>query len=176
MGALEIVGSLFLLAGCVFALTGALGVLRMPDFYSRLHPAGKTDSFAVGLIVIGLSCFALQDLLPSGEPGEQHELMATVGTVDIVLKLVLLIALILLTSPTATHAISKAARLDHHTKIHVDGDPAESRVSDIVVAGDVHAPIEEQPNPVFDVEHDDEPQPPASEADQPSEPAEREEP
>ncbi len=155
MGALEIIGSIFLAAGCVFSLTGSLGVLRMPDFYSRLHPAGKTDSFASGLIVIGLCLFALQDLIPNPEdPHQASGAMATVGTLDIVLKLLLLIALIFLTSPTGTHAISKAARLDKHTQIPVPGDPEEQHVGDIAVAGDVHAPIEEQPNPVFDVDHD----------------------
>ena len=37
---------LFLGAGCFFALTGAVGLLRMPDFYSRLHAAGKADTLA----------------------------------------------------------------------------------------------------------------------------------
>ena len=35
MGVFEILGTLSLAAGCVFSLTGSLGVLRMPDFYSR---------------------------------------------------------------------------------------------------------------------------------------------
>lgn len=168
MGILQILGSVFLVAGWVFALTGSLGVLRMPDFYSRLHPAGKTDSFAQALIVLGLCLFALQGLIPSMPgPGEtlpvepvghvDHgpDLLATIGTIDVVLKLVLLTALIFLTSPTATHAISKAARLDRFTKIVVEGDPADSRISDIVVVGDTEkAPLEERPSEVFDIDDD----------------------
>jgi multicomponent Na+:H+ antiporter subunit G len=167
MGGLQIVGSIFLVAGWVFALTGSLGVLRMPDFYSRLHPAGKTDSWAQGLIVIGLCFFALQDLMPLPPEVDPHApepgMMTTVATVDIVLKLLLLVALIFLTSPTGTHAISKAARLDHHTPLVVDGDP----MSSIVVAGDVHASLEEEPKQVFDV---DEPDSPRGEPESESEP------
>jgi len=164
MGILQIIGSLFLVGGWVFALTGSFGVLRMPDFYSRLHPAGKTDSFAQALIVLGLCLFALQGLIPSGdEPEHAHDWLSTVGTIDLVLKLLLLTALIFLTSPTSTHAISKAARLDRFTKIHVEGDDladagdsrvGDSRVGDIVVEGDVHVPLADRPSKVFDIDDD----------------------
>jgi multicomponent Na+:H+ antiporter subunit G len=159
MGILQIIGSILLVIGWVFALTGSLGVLRMPDFYSRLHPAGMTDSFAQGLIVLGLVLFTLQDLIPAApgpdEPLEHApDLLATVGTVDTALKLVLLIAMIYLASPTATHAISKAARLDHFTKIPVEGDLEDTRMTDIVVAGDTYAELEERPSEVFNVDDD----------------------
>jgi multicomponent Na+:H+ antiporter subunit G len=157
MGIMQIIGSVFLVAGWVFALTGSLGVLRMPDFYSRLHPAGKTDSWAQALIVVGLAFFALQDLMPLPPEVDPHApepgVMTTVATLDLVLKLLLLVALIFVTSPTGTHAITKAARLDHHTQIVVEGDPMAS----IAVAGDVHAPLAEAPNQVFDVDEPDSP-------------------
>ena len=41
---MEILGNILLLLGAFVAFSGALGVLRMPDFYSRLHPAGTTDT------------------------------------------------------------------------------------------------------------------------------------
>lgn len=153
MGILQGIGAIFLALGCLFALSGSLGVLRMPDFYSRLHPAGMTDSFAQGLIVLGLCMYSLQDLIPV-EGEEPGDMLATVGVLDTTLKLVLLIALIYLTSPTATHAIAKAARLDRFTKITVEGD-TDSRVGDIVVAGDVHAPLEEDPSEVLDLSEPD---------------------
>lgn len=92
MGALEIASAVFLSLGLFFALTGAVGVWRMPDFFSRIHPAGKAESFAQILIVIGLALRA-DDIL-------------------IVAKLGMLSILLFITSPTATHAITKAARLD----------------------------------------------------------------
>jgi len=44
----------FLALGCFLDLTGAIGILRMPDFYTRLHPAGKSDTLAQLFIVIAL--------------------------------------------------------------------------------------------------------------------------
>ncbi|MBT7757045.1 MAG: sodium:proton antiporter, partial [Rhodospirillaceae bacterium] len=42
--ALDILSWILLLAGCGFVLIGAFGIWRLPDFYSRLHPAGLTDT------------------------------------------------------------------------------------------------------------------------------------
>ncbi|GEM_PF-654075 len=89
--------SVFLLVGCFFSLTGSLGVLRMPDFFSRLHPAGKSDTLAQALILLGLMALLLPDIT---------------ANVGIAIKLALLIMLLLVTAPTSTHAISKAACLD----------------------------------------------------------------
>ncbi len=88
----EIVTAVFLGIGCIFSLTGSLGLLRFPDFYSRLHAAGKTDSFAQAMILGGL-------LFVSPDWG-------------VSVRLVLIAVLLLFTAPTATHAITKAARLD----------------------------------------------------------------
>lgn len=84
-------GNALILSGAFFVLTGALGMLRMPDFFSRLHPAGVTDSLAVPCILLGLMCHAGLTLV-SG-------------------KLLLLMLFLLLTSPTACHALAKAAFL-----------------------------------------------------------------
>lgn len=84
----------FITIGCLslgtfLALTGSLGLLRMPDFYSRLHPAGKNDSLGQLLILVGL-CFQTDHWME-------------------VSKLVLIAGFLILTAPTATHAITKAA-------------------------------------------------------------------
>lgn len=84
-------GNVLILLGAFFALTGALGILRMPDFFSRLHPAGVTDSLATPCLLIGLMLHAGLTLV-SG-------------------KLLLLMLFLLLTSPTACHALAKAAFL-----------------------------------------------------------------
>ncbi|MEM7263173.1 MAG: monovalent cation/H(+) antiporter subunit G [Planctomycetota bacterium] len=93
MTGLEITGCIFLGFGCFLALTGAVGVLRMPDFFSRIHPAGKSDTLAQTLILIGL-------LL-----GASHDFGTTV-------KLLMITGLLYLTAPTATHAITQAAYHD----------------------------------------------------------------
>ncbi len=156
MGVLEIIGALCLFIGCVFALTGSIGVLRMPDFYSRLHPAGKSDTLAQGMILLGLALFAGQQLIYTlgSEHGGEHG-SEWIGIANIILKLILLSALLFLTAPTSTHAISKAARLDRHTKIAVDHDPSSSRVAEIFVAGDVREPLAEEVGPVLDVHEPD---------------------
>lgn len=157
MSALEILGALFMMIGCVFALTGSVGVLRMPDFYTRLHPAGKSDTLAQGLILLGLALLAGQQLInswPSGSSGGDNSdahADAWIGLANIILKLVLLTLLLFLTAPTATHAIAKAARLDRYTRLPVDEDPGSSRVAEIVVVGDVKEPLEEDRGPVLNV-------------------------
>lgn len=78
-----------LLLGSFFAVSGGIGLLRFPDFFSRLHPAGVTDTLGAGLILIGL--------------------MFQAGFNLISVKLIMILAFLLLTSPTATHALAKSA-------------------------------------------------------------------
>ena len=98
----EIVTTVLLGLGCVISLTGSLGLLRMPDFYTRLHTAGKTDSLGQFLILLGL-VFVTPDLLTQ-------------------LKLVLVAMILMIAAPTATHAITKAAHL-HDLRPWTKGDP-----------------------------------------------------
>ena len=79
----------FLILGSFFILTGALGLLRMPDIYTRLHSAGIVDTMGAGLIVVGL--------------------MIEAGVSQIALKLLLIPAFLFFTTPTASHALSHAA-------------------------------------------------------------------
>ncbi|WP_409433463.1 monovalent cation/H(+) antiporter subunit G [Litorimonas sp. RW-G-Af-16] len=76
-------------AGLFFVLAGTIGVLRLPDFYTRLHAAGMTDTLGAELILISL-------IFQSG-----WSLMT--------LKLLLVAFFLLVTSPTATHAVAHAA-------------------------------------------------------------------
>ncbi|MDD4146671.1 MAG: monovalent cation/H(+) antiporter subunit G, partial [Clostridia bacterium] len=46
---------IFLLSGFFFITVAALGVIRFPDFYTRLHAAGKGDTLGIALFVIGLA-------------------------------------------------------------------------------------------------------------------------
>jgi len=78
-----------ILAGSAFLLIGALGVIRLPDFYTRLHAAGLTDSLGASFFLAGL-------LLQAG--------FGMTG-----MKLVLILLFIILTSPVATHALINAA-------------------------------------------------------------------
>jgi len=81
-----------IIAGTVFALIGALGLFRLPDFYTRTHAASITDSAGASLLLLGL-------LL-------QAESFA-VG-----IRLLLIMLFLLFTSPTAAHALAQAALKD----------------------------------------------------------------
>ncbi|MCB2187724.1 MAG: monovalent cation/H(+) antiporter subunit G [Deltaproteobacteria bacterium] len=82
---------LLLLGGLVFFTGGAVGIVRFPDFYSRLHPAGKLDTSGSFLMLLGLALYTL------------HEFdLANLLTA---LKIMLIVVLVFLASPTATHAI-----------------------------------------------------------------------
>ena len=75
--------------GFFFIFTGALGVVRLPDFFPRLHAMGKTDTLGVALMVLGTA--VLEGRTLNG------------------LKIVLIIFFVGLASPTATHALGRAA-------------------------------------------------------------------
>lgn len=79
--------------GAFFSLTAAVGILRLPDFFSRLHPAGKNDTMGLGFFMLGMLGEVLR---------EQYDLIVA-G------KLLAIILFVFVTSPIATHAITKAA-------------------------------------------------------------------
>ena len=85
---LEWLSGLCLLLGGVLCITGGVGMLRMPDFFSRVHASGVTETLAAPLLLSGL-------LL-------QMEL-----SLDSV-KVIMIMILVLATNPTATHAMAKA--------------------------------------------------------------------
>ena len=86
---IELLSWMCLALGSFFAITGGIGLIRFPDFFSRLHPAGVTDTLGAALILIGL--------------------MFQAGLNLISVKLLFILAFLLLTSPTATHALAKSA-------------------------------------------------------------------
>jgi multicomponent Na+:H+ antiporter subunit G len=81
-----------LVIGSLFAVTGGIGIIRLPDFYTRMHGAGITDTMGAGLILIGL--------------------MFQGGASLVTAKLVMILFFLLITSPTASHALARAAL--HH--------------------------------------------------------------
>lgn len=82
---------LLLAAGGFFCIVGGAGLIRMPDFYTRMHAASVTETLGAGLILLGL-------LLQAG-----FTLNAA--------KLLMIGLLIFFASPTASHALARAAML-----------------------------------------------------------------
>lgn len=86
---IDIASAICLLTGGLFGIIGGAGLLRFPDFYSRLHAGGVTDTLSAILIVSGL-------ILQSG-----ISLLS--------FKLFLILVFLLFTTPTASHALARAA-------------------------------------------------------------------
>ncbi len=78
-----------IVVGSLFAIIGGIGIHRFPDFFTRLHAAGVTDTMGAVLILVGL--------------------MVQAGWTLIAVKLFLVLGFLMFTSPTATHALAKAA-------------------------------------------------------------------
>ncbi len=85
---------ILLLLGLLFFTGGTVGLIRFPDFYSRLHPAGKLDTMGLLMTLGALALYHLTEFS-----------MATVLTS---MKIMLIVVLVFITSPTATHAIVDA--------------------------------------------------------------------
>jgi multicomponent Na+:H+ antiporter subunit G len=79
----------FLVAGAFLAVAGGIGMLRLPDFYTRMHAASVTDTGGMLLILLGLALQAGWSLVAA--------------------KLALIAIFALFTGPTATHALAHAA-------------------------------------------------------------------
>lgn len=85
----EILVWLLLASGSVFAVIGGIGLIRLPDLFSRMHGSGVTDTLGAGLILAGL--------------------MLHSGASLVTFKLAGVLFFLFLTSPTATHALARAA-------------------------------------------------------------------
>lgn len=87
----------FIFAGMFIFAIGVIGVLRFPDFYSRLHAAGKSDSLGAILIIIAVALYNIVDF--------------NLANVLVSIKIMLIAVFIFVASPTATHAITKTAMI-----------------------------------------------------------------
>lgn len=88
----QILSGIFLILGCVLGIIGAIGVLRFPDFYSRMHASGITDTACTGLSLIGLM-FHFGWSLASA-------------------KLLVILLFMLFTCPTGSHALARTAQFN----------------------------------------------------------------
>ncbi|MBC8338747.1 MAG: monovalent cation/H(+) antiporter subunit G [Alphaproteobacteria bacterium] len=86
---LDIVSWGLLALGSFMLMTGGLGLIRLPDVFSRMHAAGIIDTLGASAIMAGL--------------------MFQAGLSIVTVKLGLIIIFIMFTGPTATHALARAA-------------------------------------------------------------------
>lgn len=86
----DILAALLMLTGLSFFIAGSIGLLRLPDVYSRLHALTKADNVGLGLLVVGLALLA----------GDQL----------VAVKLALVWVLVLASSAASAHLIAQRAR------------------------------------------------------------------
>ena len=101
-----------IIIGSVFCVIGAIGVIRLPDVYCRMHAAGIIDTVGIGLILLGLAFQA--------------------GWTLVLAKLAMILIFILFTSPTSCHALCRAAAYAgvhpmHGEKASNDGGTTSSK-------------------------------------------------
>ena len=87
--ALDILSRILLGTGTIFLLIGAIGLIRLPDFFTRMHAAGLIDTLGASFVLAGL--------------------MIEAGWSLNLAKLGLILLFLLFTSPTSSHALAHAA-------------------------------------------------------------------
>lgn len=85
----DVLGGVLLLAGSLAVIAGGIGVLRLPDVYTRLHGAAITDTLGALLVLSGLAVHA--------------------GWSLVTVKLAMILLFLWLTTPVASHALARAA-------------------------------------------------------------------
>jgi multicomponent Na+:H+ antiporter subunit G len=105
---IEVASWLLILLGSFFVIVGALGLIRMPEIFTRMHAASVIDTAGVGLLILGMALQA--------------------GFSLVTLKLFFLLALFIFTGPVVTHALAQAClhegirpRLSEDRRIPHDG-------------------------------------------------------
>lgn len=106
---LDIVSWVFLLGGAFFSIVGGIGIVRMPEFFSRLHGGGITDTLGAALILIGL-CFQI-------------------GSPFILAKLLMILFFLMVTSPSSCHALARSA-LSQGVKPELEINTYQSNLED----------------------------------------------
>lgn len=106
-GIIWIVSWTFMSIGCLFVVTGAVGIIRMPDLYTRLHATSITDTGGAIFISIALVIQAV----------------FVFGNTMAAIKVVLILFFTLFTAPTASHALAKAALLSGLVPTDKEGKP-----------------------------------------------------
>ena len=86
---LDILSWILLMGGAFFSIVGGIGVVRMPDFFSRLHGGGITDTMGAGLILVGL-LLQVDGILPAA-------------------KILMILCFLMVTSPTSCRALADSA-------------------------------------------------------------------
>jgi multicomponent Na+:H+ antiporter subunit G len=86
---LDLLSWVLILLGSFFTVVGGIGLVRMPDLFTRMHAASVTETLGAGLLIAGM--------------------MLQAGFGLVMLKLLIILALFFFTAPVVTHALARAA-------------------------------------------------------------------
>jgi multicomponent Na+:H+ antiporter subunit G len=101
---LDIASWALVLVGGAFCIIGAIGLLRMPDFFTRMHAASIVDTLGAAFILLGL--------------------MLQAGLSLVTVKLIAIGLLLFFTSPVSTHALARAALARGVEPVLAKGEPS----------------------------------------------------
>lgn len=87
---IAVVVSVFLVLGAFFALVGSIGLVRLPDFFSRLHGPSKSTTLGVGSVLVASAVH-----FSAGDGVSLHEVLVTM--------------FLFMTAPISAHLLCKAA-------------------------------------------------------------------
>lgn len=106
MMVVEITSWALLLCGSFFVVVGGVGMIRLPDVYTRMHAAGLTDTLGAALILAGL--------------------MVQAGISLVAVKLALIGIFLFFTGPTSTYALANACHGGGIKPLSADGTPIDT--------------------------------------------------
>jgi multicomponent Na+:H+ antiporter subunit G len=106
----EIASWALILSGSLFTVVGTVGLVRLPDVFTRMHAASVTDTLGVGLLILGMGLQA--------------------GLSLVTLKLFFLLALFFFTGPVVTHALAQACLHENIRPLLTDDRRGRDRTSD----------------------------------------------
>lgn len=92
---IDIIAALLLVGGTIFMLGAAVGLLRLPDLYTRMHAVTKAGTLGVGLMLLSAT--------------------VTFGDVSVTARALLALVFVLLTAPVSAHMIGRAGYLGRAT-------------------------------------------------------------
>lgn len=120
-GLFHLLSWIVIIPGCVFLIAGAVGLVRMPDLYTRLHAASMTDTGATILLILGMCIQAV----------------FIFGSWAAFVKLLLILGFALVTTPTASHALAKSALMGGLIPTDRNAKPMFKSIEDVEQLADV---------------------------------------
>jgi multicomponent Na+:H+ antiporter subunit G len=107
----ELIAGVLIILGGIFAVIGALGLLRMPDVLIRMHASTKIGTLSTGLILAGCA--------------------VVFGTSEIIIRVVAIMLFILLTAPIGAHMMGRSV-LSTGVPLWKNEDIPDAKVNDLM--------------------------------------------